>query len=509
MNLRGNKFFRSKWFQVIVYIISVIIIGSVYEKAAGWFVVASSIGLIAYQFFINEKFKQRKVILKIGVGIMLFMMFIVGIAMSNPLTVEEKRVLAAQQASEKLAEKQATEKATLDEKKAEEAKTAKEEARKKEVALVKTQAVKPTEVILPSLVKGQLKIHFIDVGQADSILIQQGNASMLIDAGNNPDSSLIKNYITEQGITKLDFVVGTHPHEDHIGGLDYVINSFKIGKIYMPKATSNTITFQDVVSAIKAKGMKPTVPTVEETFKVGDATVTILAPNSSSYEDINNTSIVIRLTYGNNSFMLNGDAEDVSENEMLEKGLNVKADLIKIGHHGSNSSTGQNFLNQVNPKYAVVSVGKGNSYGHPTHGTMDKLKAKGIKVYRTDENGTIVVTSDGENITFNTKPGSYAYVGTSSKTSTNSTTNTVNSGSSSAKPTPAPIVVPVPVKVPVKVPASSNNSRIVYHTPSGKSYHYIESCSTLSRSKTILSLTLGEALSSSHSDPCNICAGGN
>jgi len=497
LNLRGNKFFRSKWFQVIVYIFVVVMIESFYEKAAGWFVVASSIGLIAYQFFINEKFKKRKVILKTGVGIMLFMMFIIGIAMSNPLTTDEQKVLAAQQASEKLATVQAENQAALDEKKAVEAKIVKEVAKKKELNLVKTQAVKPTEATITSPVNGQLKIHFIDVGQADSILIQQGNASMLIDAGNNPDSSLVKNYISQQGITKLDYVVGTHPHEDHIGGLDYVINSFEIGKIYMPKATSSTKTFQDVVNAIKAKGMKATVPTVGETFKIGAAKATILAPNSSSYEDINNTSIVIKLTYGNNTFMLDGDAEDVSENEMLSKDLNVKADLWKLGHHGSSSSTTQNMLDKVDPKYAIISVGKANTYGHPTQSTMSKLKAKNISVYRTDENGTIVVTSDGKNITFNTKPGSYAYAGTS-------TNNNVNSGSTNTKPTPVPIVVPAPAKA----AATSNNSRIVYHTPTGKSYHYSKSCSTLSRSKTILSGTLAEALSSSHNDPCNICAGG-
>ena len=347
-------------------------------------------------------------------------------------------------------------------------------------------------------ISGNLKIHYIDVGQADCILIEQGSSSMLIDAGNNEDADTVKNYISGQGITKLNYIVGTHPHEDHIGGLDYVINSFQIGKIFMPKATSNTKTFQDVVSAIKAKGMKATVPKALETFKVGDATATILAPKSSDYEDLNNNSIVIRLTFGNNSFMFTGDAEDISEKEMLSKGFDVSADVLKVGHHGSNSSTTQAFLDSVNPKYAVISVGKDNSYGHPHKSTMEKLKAKGIKVYRTDENGTIIATSDGENITFNTKAGSYAFGGARPGFSSN--TSSLTGGNSSATPTLSTQSTTLPI--------SSYRSKIIYYTPSGKSYHYDEKCRTLKRSKTILSGTLGQALTSSHNDPCNVCAGG-
>ena len=280
----------------------------------------------------------------------------------------------------------------------------------------------------------QLKVHFIDVGQADSILIQQGNNAMLIDAGNNEDSETVKNYIAKQGIKKLDYVIGTHAHEDHIGGLDYVINNFEIDKIYMPKATSNTKTFEDVVTAIKNKEMKITTPVPGDSFKLGEADCKILAPNSASYKDLNNYSIVIKVTYKNNSFMFTGDAEAISETEMLNKGFDVKADVLKVGHHGSSSSTSDEFLKKVSPKYAVISAGKDNDYGHPHKEIMKKLKDSGIAVYRTDESGTIIFTSDGNNISFNTKSGSYSSPSGTSKnnsSSSNSEETTTESTKSS------------------------------------------------------------------------------
>lgn len=335
-------------------------------------------------------------------------------------------------------------------------------------------------------VTGNLKVHYINVGQADSILIQQNNQNMLIDAGNNADSDLVINYLNSQGISKLDYIIGTHPHEDHIGGMDKVIGRFDIGKVYMPKAAATTATYKDVISAIRGKELKITTPVVGSTFKLGSATATILAPSSSHYEDANNHSIVIKLGYGNNNFLFMGDAEDISEEEILSKQLNVKADVLKVGHHGSSSSTTQRFLNKVSPKYAVITVGVDNSYGHPHKSTIDRLKSKEIKVYRTDESGTIIVNSDGNNITFNVSPGSYSYNGSGS--TKKSSSGVVSTAKSIPKNTSIPKSTSKSSSSTTKVskpstPSSNNNSgkksikgninskgEKIYHVPGGAYY---------------------------------------
>lgn len=260
----------------------------------------------------------------------------------------------------------------------------------------------------PETEPGILKVHFIDVGQADSILIQSNEQAMLIDAGNNADSDIVVNYIKAQNIKRLDYVVGTHPHEDHIGGLDSVIESFDIGRIYMPKVMNTTKTFEDVLNAVKEKSLKVTTPKPDTSFELGDSLCTILGPNSSSYEGLNNYSIVIKLTHGENSFLFTGDAEEVSEKEMIGEGFNLEANILKIAHHGSSSSTTQSFLDKVNPEYAIISVGEDNKYRHPDKVVLDRLKGKKVIVYRTDENGTIVATSDSKKVTFNTNKGSYS-----------------------------------------------------------------------------------------------------
>lgn len=252
-------------------------------------------------------------------------------------------------------------------------------------------------------ISGQLKVHFIDVGQADSILIQEANGkSMLIDAGNNEDADFVVNYIKEQGVDSLEYIIGTHPHEDHIGGLDAVIDNFNIGKIIMPKVSNNTKSFEDVLMAVNRKNLKITSPVPEQDYELGDATFTILGPNSDAYDSLNNYSVVIRLEFWETSFVFTGDAETESENEMLSKGYNLKADVLKVGHHGSITSSSMAFIKAIAPKYSIISVSKDNSYGHPDSIILNRLKTMNVEVLRTDELGTIIFTSNGTNLNYET-----------------------------------------------------------------------------------------------------------
>ncbi len=247
---------------------------------------------------------------------------------------------------------------------------------------------------------GVLSVHFLDVGQADSILIQQGSSAMLIDGGNNEDINVVLDYLEEKDISKLNYVVGTHPHEDHIGGLDGVINKLTVDAVIMPKVSHNTKTYEDVLSAIKSQGLKITTPRLGQQYNLGDAKFTILSPSKDKYEELNDYSIAIRLDYGDQSFLFLGDCERVNEEEMLQSGLPLSSDVVKLGHHGSSSSTTEEFIAAVKPKYAVISVGKDNDYNHPHKEVIKRLNQHGIEILRTDESGTIVFSTNGESLSF-------------------------------------------------------------------------------------------------------------
>ena len=242
-----------------------------------------------------------------------------------------------------------------------------------------------------------LLIDFIDVGQADSILIRNQDKTMLIDAGTNEAGETVVNYLKNLGITQIDYLIGTHPHEDHIGGLDDVISQFDIGQIYMPKIETTTKTFEDVLDAVEAKNLSVTSPNKGDTLEIGQAQGQFMTDPILDEDNLNLSSLVIRIEFGNNSFLFMGDAEEENEETVSWP----KADVLKVGHHGSSTSSSENFLQQVQPKYAVIMVGEGNSYGLPKQETIDKLNKLGTQIYRTDEDGTIQMTSDGNEIEIN------------------------------------------------------------------------------------------------------------
>lgn len=243
--------------------------------------------------------------------------------------------------------------------------------------------------------QGELQVYFLDVGQADSILIKSNNEYMLIDGGNNNDGPLLVKYFQSLGIKEFKYIVGTHPHEDHIGGLDDVIKNFTIDNIYIPDAMTTTKTFEDLLDSIDEKNLTYKVPKINSTFPLGNANLKVIYTGTDT-SDLNNTSIVLKLTYQDISILLTGDATSETEKKILNKDIN--STVLKVGHHGSKYSSTKSFLKKVNPKYAIISVGKNNIYNHPATITINKLEKLNTQIYRTDQDGTILLETNGHNI---------------------------------------------------------------------------------------------------------------
>ena len=243
-------------------------------------------------------------------------------------------------------------------------------------------------VVTPA--EGGVKVHFIDVGQADCILIECDDGAIMIDAGENEDSQKIAAYLNERGIERLDYVIGSHAHADHMGGMDDVILNYEVDELIVPTKASDSKFYKDVLDAAESKNVPVRTASVGETLTFPTGKLEVVDDGSETAKDMNNNSYILKFTYGETTFLFTGDAEAQYEREALENGADVDVDVLKVGHHGSRTSTCDEF--------AVIQVGRNNRYGHPSADTVTRLGRAGAEVFRTDELGDIVVTTDGRRI---------------------------------------------------------------------------------------------------------------
>lgn len=258
-------------------------------------------------------------------------------------------------------------------------------------------------VVAPKLVTKDIdsaEFHFIDVGQADAVLIRTPEGDVLIDAGKNSSEETLDAYLRSNGVTSLKYAVFTHPHEDHIGGADMVIKNYDIENVILPNCPSDTKTYSNMLSALSAKGLTAAEACSGDKFRVGELVLNVLGPMRNDYEEVNDHSVVILAEWGNTRVMLAGDAELEAEEDILDKfgNSNINCNILKLGHHGSSSSSSEKWLKAIDPDVGIICCGKDNEYGHPNAEIIARLSKFGIKSYRTDELGTLVFVSDGNTV---------------------------------------------------------------------------------------------------------------
>lgn len=249
----------------------------------------------------------------------------------------------------------------------------------------------------------RMEVHFLDVGQGDATLITCGGHHMLIDAGDDTKGTWIQNYLQKRGVKSFDYLILTHPDSDHIGGAPVIITKFAVDQVFMSDYKKEDKTYEKLIQALDHKRLRYTTPVVGAQYTLGTATITILAPGKT-YDDPNNASIALIVQNGKDRFLFTGDAEEEAEADILKNDQDISADVYQAGHHGSKTSTSEAFFKAVKPACAVISCGEDNAYGHPHAQTLDTFRRNGVKVYRTDEEGTVIATSDGNGITFDVPP---------------------------------------------------------------------------------------------------------
>lgn len=343
----------------------------------------------------------------------------------------------------------------------------------------------------------ELQVHFIDVGQGDATLISCDGEHMLIDGGDNSKGTTVQYYLQSKGVEELKYVVGTHPDADHVGGLDVVISKFDCETILLTGEERDTDTYQDVLDAMEYRGYEMTVPVPGEEFTLGDATFTVEGPLVFS-SDSNDNSIVIHLEHGENSFLFSGDAGEEEELDILSTGRDISADVYKVGHHGSKTSTCEMFLQTIDPVYAVISVGEDNKYGHPAAEVLNRLRMHGVEVFRTDEQGGIIAVSDGETITWSSSPSESWQAGEpegSAESDSGVVNNTVSD--TNAQSVNSGVVASALGEAEV-------SDKIVHITETGTKYH-AAGCKHL---KSDIEIELNKAIAEGY-EPCKVCGGGH
>ena len=342
----------------------------------------------------------------------------------------------------------------------------------------------------------KFSMHFIDVGQGDSTLIGCDGEWMLIDAGDNTKGSAVQLYLKKAGVSRLKYIIGTHPDADHIGGMDVIITKFDCENILLPDKKSDSREYEELIDAINYRNYKISVPKVGEKFSLGSADFTVLGPISKA-ESNNNNSIVVKVKYKDTSFLLSGDAESEEEQEIADSGANLKSDVYHAGHHGSNTSSSSEWLKKISPEYVVISCGKGNTYGHPHREVLDEFKKIGAKVYRTDEQGSIVVSSDGVKLSWNVKPSDTwksGYENAGTKDVVKNKADTVPKKNMTEDKT-----TEMSQENSLEMTYILNNNSLKFHYPDCKSVHKIKD-----KNKEEVRTTRDELIKRGY-EPCKIC----